>query len=740
LQVQKLGLRKSEKTYSVSKKLDLPENHECHCSVCAFGDSLFLLVMDKNENFKVVYAATLMVDPKKFGKDNLVVIPYEIGGSYNLSNWVYLCQCSRTELLITCSGQDSWYIVDPSIQPLTLNAMEPKIPSAKGFNSVPVRIGDGRLVVAGSWPPSTDITAIDPRAIEPFQKVGQIPYGPVACTSCTLVANRFLVGFGGKVRECIDKMFVYDTKTAKSSSIAKGGNWHPACQSAAVICKGLTIYIMGGSDCEDSHCIEVASLLPLILNEEMREEFRRHCAISKEEIKPPTRPVANPPVPAYIVDPSPTAMPPGPRTRVVPIAPVPIVGPMATTVSTMSALQLAAMVTTVPATPLPEGAPGSATTAHPTVVWQLPMIATPPESPGKTDKPQAPSRPEEREEPSADSETGDFWDSYSEDAEFPLPEQYLTEKLKKEKQEYEELRRRLKEAKARLKQEQEELQTIPELSRRVEQLRQTKGLLEASIRNLEVQEAGLLILPYPIVHLPLPLPSHRPRWGFSGSWSRALGRATRDHVNKVARQLENVENYRQRFGLLEKARNQELIARAILTQKRSDLEVTYLSTVIASAYSMVSLPKSSSDPRRSANGNEKKRLLTAKLLPMQAIFSTYRQDVRHLAIPGNKLKDDRALFACIENVTRKNIRARQLEETLRKNAPPFVQPLRQFWEATDPLRQEALFRGGQRMTVQRKAWRGFIQAARGDLDISSAIDLIIKEYRLLQPRDRRREG
>lgn len=873
LQIQRLTLGAQERSATVIRDTNLPQNHKCNFSVCTFDDSLFVVAIDSDDNFKLVYAATVFIEEGEFNSDSVLVIPHTIATSCNLASWVYLCACSKTEVMLSCSGSNKWYILNMSATTLKITEGSPALPPEHGFNSVPAMIDDKRLVAVGGWPLSSHIVLIQPHSSQPFQTLGRIPWDGVTCCGYTVIKARFLIGFGGNIKGPSDKMFVFDIQTRTCSEIKKMGNWHQACQSAAVLAKNSTIQILGGSNSYGSHFITFSKLVSLIEDERIADAFYQVCVLKQgatakrdtaqkpTQDKPAQKPAPKPaPKSADAADawipvkhgkpgsgqtktqPAPTQngpVVPAPPKQENPLQrekaqpaqepkdskkatqstivhksrPVTAAGSAASASklanasgassaarkpappgesSTSQVIDIAQLVSPPAsrlATPgqagaslgavgnpspyanayvvqppmqfhavglpalavlppmeysqyqmLPQGAGASSANAAPLMY----SFAPPPSYiPASSDRSAhyaqlaqlAMSMESEDSEDSAGppklskaTSPNEFSDSMSDDPDFATPDRDLLEQLKIKTQNYEALEKECEEAKKKVEELKCQLSQLPQLGLKIQQEEEKTRFYEAQVRVLEEREMGIIHLPYP--ELPLPaLPVHRVRWRASKDLTRRLGRRSRDHIDKVVQGLSNPGAYEQRFGLLRDAGRQEQIIRALLTQRSFYLELAYQSAVLAPAYAIVAVERSSVASRVS------KKRLTSRLLPQDMAVVGGCQEALSLALPGRKLLDDPDLAACVKHADRKSLRARQVEQELKDNAPPFVQPLQEFWVASDPLQLEALARNSQRLREQRRAWTILMNLSSGTVDVSSAIDGLIAAYRILQPRE-----
>jgi len=128
-----------------------------------------------------------------------------------------------------------------------------------------LRLPDGRLLLAGGWPYSTQITLVTPGEQLSLEKIGNIPGEGRRFASTILINERFVVGFGGQFIDIrMDDMWIFDLKTRRSSRVTKRGEWHPASQWCALVVRDDNLYILGGDETASAHCLSFSTLVRLI--------------------------------------------------------------------------------------------------------------------------------------------------------------------------------------------------------------------------------------------------------------------------------------------------------------------------------------------------------------------------------------------------------------------------------------------------------------------------------------------
>lgn len=192
----------------------------------------------------------------------------------------FLAGFSERQALLYFAGQRNLWRCTVNGTDLVLEELATRSPPRYGFVTVPLCLPEGKLVVAGSLPCSTDITVISLGEEPVFQKASTIPTVKASHVSTVLVRDRFLIGFGGLcglpelLGRCQDDLWIADLRTGLSSGVRRKGAWHPRAYLTPLAVQGDVLCLLGGSVTRAISSIPLSVLASLILNPRVRRTFR----------------------------------------------------------------------------------------------------------------------------------------------------------------------------------------------------------------------------------------------------------------------------------------------------------------------------------------------------------------------------------------------------------------------------------------------------------------------------------
>jgi len=220
-----------------------------------------------------VSAALVDVDEGPLCNSTIHITELAVIGDKKCSSRPYLSPISESRaLLYFARGSGMWHC-DIDRATLNMQKLATEMPAAGGFNSLPIRVSERRLLVAGAFPYSRDITLVISKENPRFEKIADIPGPARDSTSAVLVEERVMVGFGGHDRGYLNDLWIFDLQTCKSSTVRRKGNWHPGGWHVPLVVQNGTLYLVGGEINCSAFSLTLASLASLIRRASVRRVF-----------------------------------------------------------------------------------------------------------------------------------------------------------------------------------------------------------------------------------------------------------------------------------------------------------------------------------------------------------------------------------------------------------------------------------------------------------------------------------
>jgi len=251
---------------------------DCKCSstrflfCCSFGDRI--LVMAGEENATDFFCALLSIDPGELTEESIHIEGKKVTGWKRYEDTPFLVQISENEVWASFYNSSKLWIGKLKGKKLVMKKKPARFPMLWGFGIPPLRLPDGKSLVAGEWPYWTNITLITPGKRFSLEKVGDIPAKGISEVSMILVKERFLVGFGGMGEELVDDMWIFDLQTHRASPVIKGGDWHPATSWPFLAVKDGSLYIAAGLVTKSVHSITLQHLSELVQDLDFQPVFQ----------------------------------------------------------------------------------------------------------------------------------------------------------------------------------------------------------------------------------------------------------------------------------------------------------------------------------------------------------------------------------------------------------------------------------------------------------------------------------
>lgn len=224
-------------------------------------------------------AALVKVEDGKLSAETVRVATLTIIGEEKWLGVPLLCQVSRNRAILFFSGKPWMWSCEVDGDAMKVQKLTGQAPTARGFCALPVLIPGGNLLVAGANPYSTSITEILWDGDLRFEKVGDIPGEARWGASTVLVAERFLIGFGGSSQHCLRDMWIFDIQTRRSSRIRQAGEWHAADWWVFLAVRAGSLYLVGGGGSNGVSVLSLATLAGLIRNGGIRIAFQESLGL-----------------------------------------------------------------------------------------------------------------------------------------------------------------------------------------------------------------------------------------------------------------------------------------------------------------------------------------------------------------------------------------------------------------------------------------------------------------------------
>jgi len=271
LRITEVILKEEPRCVSATTDALCKTEENCYIACCSLGQHILVMA---GKDGSEVFAALADVGEGPVDTSTIHITELLVEGNKKWPESPCLCPVSDSRALLYFDGHlDMWYC-DIKEHTLITKHVQTKISAPKGFRTVPLRLANERLLVAGASPDSNDIILISCNGEPTFEKVGEVP-GDARCWSSTvLIGERFVVGFGGWNGKHMDDIWIFDLQTKKASPVAKGGKWHPATSWPFLAAKDGILYIISGEDSIAIHSISLQCLSELIQDLDFQEVFQ----------------------------------------------------------------------------------------------------------------------------------------------------------------------------------------------------------------------------------------------------------------------------------------------------------------------------------------------------------------------------------------------------------------------------------------------------------------------------------
>lgn len=107
-----------------------------------------------------VFAALVEVDEGRLSKETVQITTLAVNGDKEWPDQPFLCQVSESWALLYFDSRNSMWYCDVAGRKLTMRKLRTTMPAHWGFRALPIYLSNQKLLVAGAYPESADITLI----------------------------------------------------------------------------------------------------------------------------------------------------------------------------------------------------------------------------------------------------------------------------------------------------------------------------------------------------------------------------------------------------------------------------------------------------------------------------------------------------------------------------------------------------------------------------------------------------
>jgi len=265
LRVTELILGEKLQHWGLTFCIDCKSNYDFRIGCCSIGQSILVMGGDGGN----VFAAIVWVSSDSPGDMNFFVTQITVNGDLRWKNDPLLCGVSDNRALLYFGGEKTMYYCDIEGFIVTMRKLATETPAAEGFATLPIRLPNDKLLVAGACPQTNDIILISCGDEPALEKVGEIPGEAKSMLSTVPLGDRFVVGFGGMGESPSDDLWVFDLQTHKGSFVAKGQEWAPISALIPIVVHDDTLYFI----CESAYSLSLRALSHRILCGVVRPAF-----------------------------------------------------------------------------------------------------------------------------------------------------------------------------------------------------------------------------------------------------------------------------------------------------------------------------------------------------------------------------------------------------------------------------------------------------------------------------------
>ena len=229
-----------------------------------------------------VFAALVEVDGGRPGGEAVHVTPLAARAGFRWPCRPFLCQASENRAVLLFHEEGGMWYCDIEGGVLTLRKGAARVPQWRGFDTIPLCLPGGKLLILGSGPDAAGIFLLSCGERPGCERVGSVPGEAGRYASSVLVGGRFVLGFSGPEGHALDNFWMFDLQTRRGSRLRREGEWHPPGYWVRLVVLGDTLYLLGPT----TSCISLAAVSSLVVDGALRFLF---CGCLGLPLTPPPR-------------------------------------------------------------------------------------------------------------------------------------------------------------------------------------------------------------------------------------------------------------------------------------------------------------------------------------------------------------------------------------------------------------------------------------------------------------------
>jgi len=254
-------------------------------SCCSLGQHILVMAGGRES----VFAALVDVRGDRLSESAVHITELSVGGTKEWSDYPSLCPIADDWVFLCFLTQNVMWYCEIEDGALSMKKLEAKMPTGRGFCTIPIKVPGRKILVAGAYPCSKDIILISCNENPTFEKVGKIP-GEARCWASTILfGERFVVGLGGWNGRWLDDLWIFDCRTRRSSAIARRGGCHASSHFAFPVILGDTLYVINGNTSRSTTSIPLSVICGLIQDLDLQIAlglglWQRHAADREDDV------------------------------------------------------------------------------------------------------------------------------------------------------------------------------------------------------------------------------------------------------------------------------------------------------------------------------------------------------------------------------------------------------------------------------------------------------------------------
>lgn len=263
----------------IEKHTDLSIDASAY-ACCSVGDRFLLLAGSAEGDGVSALAFTVRDGPLKEDQVDMQELHIETDEELSWRWYPFAAFSPGSGVFLYFDESSDFWLGELVANGLRFRKSPVSLPTKWGFRTLPGLLPDGRFVVAGSDPRSTDIVAF-PGAMAPsFEQIGSMPGENRYGVATVVLKQRFLIGWGGSTGNYSDDLWVLDLRTGRLSSVRQDEHWAPGDFWATLVLREEYLYLIGGYSGLSINRIALRDLRSLISDDDIRSAFPTDSGIA----------------------------------------------------------------------------------------------------------------------------------------------------------------------------------------------------------------------------------------------------------------------------------------------------------------------------------------------------------------------------------------------------------------------------------------------------------------------------